>query len=187
MFKKIVQFFNKLFFTTKATSKAKRVYLCGSMSGLKNYGAGWRKRVKKHLLSLGYEVFDPCVEEAGTPDWESMTQSQREGIILKDIGYIDKQADLVVCYFTGYSTGTVSELTHAFYKGIPIHFISRRPPKKWPGTIYSSWRNDKYSTIDEFIKYFPNPQLHYLYTQSEEYLDYHSEIFTARSLRAQAS
>lgn len=130
------------------------IYLCGTMSHLKDYGSKWRDDISVFLTSLGDKVYNPCIEEGGTPEWEKLPQAEQERIIIKDLDEIYNNTKAIVCYFTKYSTGTVSELTFAYYFNIPIYLISKEKPEKWPGTIINSAGNKWFSSFDDFKKYW---------------------------------
>ena len=137
-----------------------KAYLCGSMTGLKDQGAGWRKKLRKWLDKHGIESYDPCKEETGEhkqygisrkhkADWEMFPQALQERIIVKDLSEIQGKADFLLCHFTKYSTGTVSELTFAYYLGIPTYIVSDIPLVGWPGTIARAPENALFETFDE--------------------------------------
>lgn len=115
----------------------KSVYLAGSMSGLKNFGAGWRREIQKWLEAQGEKVFNPVLEEGDkpNPDWESLDQGFQEAIIKKDLNQVINFTKYIICYYTQPSTGTVTELGSAFYHGIPILFVSSGAIQGWPGSI----------------------------------------------------
>lgn len=129
----------------------KRVYLAGSMVGLKGFGIGWRKDIQKWLSKYGVKVFNPCNEEVvlhkkfkvkncAKEDWERLPQELQEKIIEQDLSQVFS-SKYVICYFTKYSTGTVTELGYAYINEIPIYAVSGRRVKKWPGTILRNRRN----------------------------------------------
>lgn len=146
----IKRYFNK----PKKSTVSSSIYLCGTMSHLKDYGSRWREDISKFLVSLGDQVYNPCIEEGGTPEWEKLPQAEQERIINKDLDEIFYNTKAIVCYFTKYSTGTVSELTFAYYFNIPIYLISKEKPEKWPGTIINSAGNKWFATMDDFKKWW---------------------------------
>lgn len=129
----------------------KRVYLAGTMSDQKNFGAGWRSDISKWLQKYGKKCFNPCVEEVALhkkfkvkscakEKWDKLPQELQEKIIKQDLREV-RQAKFVICYFTRYSTGTVTELGHAYINRVPVYAVSSRAIQKWPGTILRSRRN----------------------------------------------
>jgi len=141
-----------------------KAYLCGSMTGLKDQGAGWRKKITKWLVKQGYKVYDPCVKELGAlktngvtrknyARWEYFPQKLQEHIIRTDLRAI-LTSELIICYYTRPSTGTVSELTWAFYHNIPIYFVlTGSYVEGWPLTIAN--RNKVFSgfaDLKDFMK-----------------------------------
>ncbi len=129
-----------------STSYQKSVYLAGTMSNLKGFGIGWRKKIKKWLTKRDILVFDPCDEEANEhigfkitkknrAKWETFPQQLQEQIMLKDLEEIELGTRFIICFFTKYSTGTVSELAHAFYYRIPVYMVTNRKLLGWPGTV----------------------------------------------------
>lgn len=141
----------------------KSIYLCGSMSGLKDRGSGWRKKITKWLVKHGESVYDPCVEELDElknygvkkkdrANWEAFPQELQEKIIRSDLEAISN-CKYVICYYTGPSTGTVSELTYAFIKNIPIYFVSELAAIGWPETIMFSSQNKLFYSF-EYLKFF---------------------------------
>lgn len=141
-----------------------KTYLCGSMSGLKDQGAGWRKKIRKWLDKHNIKAYDPCKEESeehdqhditNKSDWESFPQSLQEKIIIKDLAQIHYCSDFVICYFTKYSTGTVSELTFAYYHDIPVYMVTDIPLVGWPLTIARAESNrvfNNFKDLKKFIK-----------------------------------
>ncbi len=124
----------------------KSVYLAGSMSGLKSLGAIWRKQIQVWLEKRGFRVFNPCIEELKhrdqyglkdipLSDWEALPQPLQEEIIKKDLAQVIYSTCFVICYFTRYSSGTVSELSTTLLKNVPVYIVSPRKLKGWPGTV----------------------------------------------------
>ena len=141
----------------------KSIYLCGSMSGLKDRGAGWRKKITKWLVKHGESVYDPCVEELDElkkhgvkkkdyGHWENFPQELQEKIIRTDLEQI-RNSKYVICYYTGPSTGTVSELTYAFVNNIPIYFVSTFAAIGWPETLMFSSQNQLFYGF-KYLKFF---------------------------------
>ena len=134
------------------------------MSGLKDQGAGWRKKLRNWLDKQGINSYDPCIEEmeeyndyaiTDPSNWESLPQQLQETIIDKDLEEIKYRTDFIICYFTRYSTGTVSELTFAHYHQIPILMVSDVPLVGWPLTISRSKLNKvfyNFNALKKFIK-----------------------------------
>lgn len=127
---------------------------------MKDQGAGWRKKIRKWLDKHGIESYDPCKEEKGEhkkygitkkniADWEMFPQALQERIIQKDIDQIILKSDFLICYFTKYSTGTVSELTIAQYTSTPAYIVSDVPLVGWPGTVSRANSNRLFKTFKE--------------------------------------
>lgn len=142
----------------------KSIYLCGSMSGMKSLGAGWRKDLQPWLEKKGLKVFNPCKEELKMRDkyklkdlplhdWEKLPQILQEEIMEKDLEQIWFRTRFVVCYFTKYSTGTVSELSYALLKNIPVYFVTNRRLKGWPGTVARKEGNKRFRTFAELKRF----------------------------------
>lgn len=153
----------------------KSVYLCGSMSGLRNFGAGWRKKVQSWLETRGEKVFNPVVEEGDkpNPDWESLDQSFQEAIIKKDLNQVINFTKYIICYYTQPSTGTVSELSAAFYNNIPCYFVKAATLKGWPRTVSKAATSRVFKTFNELFKFLG-------YTYYSDHVSHHTEI-TKRS------
>jgi len=125
-----------------------KTYLCGSMSGLKDQGAGWRKKLRKWLDKQGINSYDPCIEEmeeyndyaiTDPSNWESIPQQLQETIIDKDLEEIKYRTDFIICYFTRYSIGMVSDV----------------PLVGWPLTISRSKLNKvfyNFNALKKFIR-----------------------------------
>jgi nucleoside 2-deoxyribosyltransferase len=133
------------------------------MSGLKNFGAGWRKNVRTFLEKVGHSGYDPCLEERHEhikyniakdqiSNWEALPQELQEEIIEKDLDAIN-ESDALICYFTRYSTGTISELTYALYQNLPVYFVTRKKLIGWVGTVSRAYPNKKFKTFKE-LKHF---------------------------------
>lgn len=143
--------------------KKKSVYLCGSMSDLKGYGESWRKVVERWLDARGVESFNPCVMEKTWSTafdikepaykWDAMPQEFQEYTIKRDLCQIREHTSFIICYFTQYSTGTVSELTYAFELGIPIYVVTKRNIQKWPGTCVRATGNKVFKTWEELFRF----------------------------------
>ena len=139
-----------------------KTYLCGSMSGLKDQGAGWRKKISKWLDKHNIDSYDPCKEELGEhyeydikdkSNWESFPQCLQEKIIEKDLTEIKYNSDFIICYFTKYSAGTVSELTFAYYHEIPVYIVTDIPLMGWPLTIARAKNNRIFSNFKALKKH----------------------------------
>lgn len=142
-----------------------KTYLCGSMSGLNDQGAGWRKKISKWLDKQGIHSYDPCKEESEEHDqydtknksnWESFPQPLQEKIIIKDLDQIKHKTDFITCYFTKYSTGTVSELTFAFYNDIPVYIVTDVPLVGWPQTVARAYNNRVFNNFSDYKKFIRN-------------------------------
>lgn len=142
-----------------------KTYLCGSMSGLKDQGSGWRKKLGKWLDKHNIKAYDPCKEELGDhtryeikdkSNWESFPQDLQETIMEKDLTQIKYFSDFVVCYFTRYSTGTVSELAFAYYHGIPVYFVTDLSLRGWPLTVSRGVRNRVFNNFNDLKKFIRN-------------------------------
>ena len=142
-----------------------KTYLCGSMSGLKDQGAGWRKKISKWLDKHNIYSYDPCKEEGleharydikDKSDWESFPQCLQEEILIKDLYQIKYKTDFVTCYFTRYSAGTVSELTFAFYNDIPVYIVTDVPLVGWPRTVARAYNNRLFNNFNDYKKFIRN-------------------------------
>lgn len=142
----------------------KTIYLCGSMSHLKGFGMGWRRKIKKWLADRGEKCYDPCTEEVtdhyeyGIKDsqkqnWEMFPQPLQEEIMCKDLDQVGKHSKYLVCFFTRYSTGTVSELSHAFYCKVPVYIVTTRKLIGWVGTVAHADGNRVFRTFDDLKKF----------------------------------
>lgn len=139
------------------------IYLCGTMSHQKNFGSVWRKKLQKWFEKHNLKVYNPCAEETKltcqvTYKWEKIPQADQEKIILKDLKAIQDSL-FVVCYFTKYSTGTVSELTHALYVDSPVFFVTKRRLKGWPLTVSRSGDNRVFKTFRGLKRYLKRKYL----------------------------
>ncbi len=134
------------------------------MSHLKGLGAEWRRELTNWFSKYNLRVYDPCKEEAnGTlinqikksewHKWDKLPQEIQESIITKDLNQINFNTNFIICYFTRYSTGTVSELTFAFYRKIPIYFVTNRRLIGWPGTIAKSEGNKIFNNFDQLKRF----------------------------------
>jgi nucleoside 2-deoxyribosyltransferase len=141
----------------------KKIYLAGTMSSQKNFGEEWRSNLVKWFSKYGRHCFNPCTEEIkfhkhykikaqNKQDWEKLPQILQEKIIKADLKQI-KKSKYVICYFTKYSTGTVSEITFAYFLNIPIYFVASRSMKKWPGTVARSKRNKVFNDFESLKRY----------------------------------
>lgn len=145
----------------------KSVYLCGSMSGLKSFGAAWRADMVKWFAQYGIKCYNPCTEEiklhkrykvppAAKQHWDKLPQILQEKIIKQDASQVRKSKYLV-CYFTKYSSGTSFEVVYAALLGIPVYFITPlRNIRKWPGTIARMERNkyfNNFQQLKQFLVY----------------------------------
>ncbi len=130
------------------------------MSNLKGFGMGWRRKIKNWLQERGEKAYDPCCEETkehkeyGITNrkkhkWETFPQRLQEDILAKDLHQIEEATKYVVCFFTRYSTGTVSELSHAFYHKIPVYIISTRRLVGWVSTVAHAQGNRLFKTFEE--------------------------------------
>ena len=142
----------------------KKPYLCGTMSNLKDYGTGWRKEVTKWLKQYRIIAYDPCLEETKEHkkydltkivknNWEGIPQLLQEEIINKDLRQIRYFTNFIICFFTRYSTGTVSELSFALYFKIPVYFVTIRKLKGWPLTVANSEGNKIFKCFADLKRY----------------------------------
>lgn len=142
----------------------KKIYLCGSMTGLKHGGAGWRKSFSRWLSQRGQDCYNPCTAEAeiaklygvksiSSWDWNKLPQPMQEDIIRKDLNQIRYGTKYVICYFTKYSTGTVSELTWAHYFGIPIYTVTQHSLRGWPATATKTNGNAVFNNFDKLKRF----------------------------------
>ncbi len=142
----------------------KTIYLCGSMSGLKGYGAGWRKRLTKWLALYGLKVYDPCVEETAVAKeytipkshrqhWEKFPQPLQEEIMKTDMRQVRRKSSFVICFFTRYSTGTVSEITEAGCYDVPTYIVTNRKLVGWPGTVSRMDGNHVFKSFDKLMQF----------------------------------
>src|SRR3990170_3350605 len=143
---------------------SKSVYLCGSKSNLRNYGMGWRKQIKAWLHKRGVKAYDPCIEETKehrqydlkkVPKhrWEKFPQPLQEKIRDKDLRQICHNTNFVVCFFTRYSTGTITELGVAGWKRIPTYIVTARRLVGWPATTADQEGNKVFRTFDELKRF----------------------------------
>lgn len=144
--------------------RCKIPYLAGSMTGLKGYGRPWRAALKKWLVQHHIHAYDPCIEETKEHQqydlssikkhrWESFPQSLQEAILLQDLAQIEFRTNYVICYFTKYSTGTVSELTFARYLHVPVYIVTNRKLIGWPHTVGHTPGNYVFKSFKELKRF----------------------------------
>lgn len=116
------------------------IYLAGSMHGLKGYGKRWRDRETRWFKQYGVKTFSPPDREPEVVKRHNIspellkTQSYRidkatriplyQEIINFDLRAIRRCCDAVVVYFTKESAGTCSEITWAWWHGIPVYLVN---------------------------------------------------------------
>ncbi len=142
----------------------KVIYLAGSMSGMKTFGAQWRKMLRKWLAKYDLQCFDPCVDEVEfhqkydlskikPHQWDKFPIPLQVEIMLNDLNQIKYRTSFIICYFTKYSTGTVSELTFAGYHDIPCYIVTSRKLSGWPLTVSKMKGNMVFKNFDELKRY----------------------------------
>lgn len=110
------------------------VYLSGAIASAEDKGARWRFEITPHLCGLGYEVFNPVLDQPRLSgisrdeiakrkisDYASYQEACRK-IVDIDLSVL-KQSNLVICKLDEpalTSTGTAGELTLAYHLKIPI-------------------------------------------------------------------
>jgi hypothetical protein len=138
----------------------KSVYLCGSISHEKDLGNSWRRDVikwaKKYKVTTCSPLDDECnlhkkyKLKTSVADWESFPNPLGVAIIKKDMDKIRFDTRYVICYFTKYSTGTVSELSQAVYHDIPVYMVTKmKKLKGWPKTAVERDNSKKFKSFDE--------------------------------------
>lgn len=143
---------------------SKSVYLAGSMIAQKRYGHVWRKQIQKWLEKNGFKVFNPCNEEMVVRkkydlkdlpihEWDKLPQPLQEEIIKKDLDQVGLKTRFVICYFTQYSTGTVSELSHALKHNVPVYFVTKLKLKGWPGTVSRADGNRRFKNFSDLKRF----------------------------------
>ncbi len=142
----------------------KTIYLCGSMSHLKGFGLEWRKNITQWFATRGAKCYDPCIEETDEHKaynipkdkrqcWEEFPQELQEAILRKDLEQIEHHTSYIVCFFTRFSTGTVSELAFALYHNIPVYFVTTRRLVGWPFTVAHAAGNKIFRNFKALKKY----------------------------------
>lgn len=136
------------------------VYLCGSMSNLKSFGMGWRRKIKEYLDNHGISCYDPCVEEMDDHikhgvksdekhKWEKIPQALQEKILCKDMDQVANRSKFLICYFTRYSTGTISELSLALFSSVPTYIVTTRKLIGWVSTVAHAKGNKIFRNFEE--------------------------------------
>lgn len=139
-------------------------YLAGTMTGLKSYGIAWRRQIKIWLKERGVECYDPCTEETSEHKkydlkripkhkWEKFPQPLQEEIRDKDLNQICRDTSYIICFFTKYSTGTITELGLAGWKRIPVYMVTTRKVMGWPGTTMGQEGNRIFRTFEELKRF----------------------------------
>lgn len=117
-----------------------RVYLAGSMHGLRGYGKRWRDREAEWLKQYGVDAFSPpdrepeIVKQHGIAPELLKVKSHKidkatriplfRAIVKFDLKEIRRHCDAVLVHLTKESAGTCSEITWAFMHGIPVHIVN---------------------------------------------------------------
>ncbi len=113
-----------------------KVYLCGGMEYAGDGGAGWRKEATEALHQLGYDVFNPCTDEApllyphglkNAKEFVNLkyTDVPKFRMVMKHIIDYDldvlTKCDVVLAYLDQTAIGGASgEMTLAYYMKIPV-------------------------------------------------------------------
>lgn len=158
------------------------VYLAGPIeSSPREEDQLWREEVSNYLCSKWtfFSVRDPYLlnKEVGyCPKYLSSLQGQERvnairEVIKRDINYLSS-CDLVICKLNDYiSAGTYGELTHAFYKSIPVYAHINYREKKVP-----SWAlgccTYTFDTMEELLKDFVHRE-----KTAAQYLEHNKEFF----------
>lgn len=149
---------------------SKSVYLCGSMSNLKGFGLGWRTKINKWLDNQGILCYNPCTKEMDDHvkngvrhdekhKWEKLPQSLQEEILCKDMDQVANKSSFIICYFTRYSTGTVSELSLALFSKVPVYFVTTRKLVGWVATVANAQGNKVFRTFKQLQKFLKVKQI----------------------------
>lgn len=107
------------------------VYLAGAITAAADKGSRWRFEITPHLHSLGYDTFNPLIEQ---PILSGVTREELDRLKKEDVFLYQEacqkivQTDLnvltksnaVVCKLDVFSAGTYGELTVAKILNIPI-------------------------------------------------------------------
>jgi nucleoside 2-deoxyribosyltransferase len=118
-------------------------YLCGLTEFAADGGKMWRRKLTPFLHNdLGHRVYDPAENEmkgltdeeaSHYMDWKQTDVERFRRVVRKiiqfDLDIIENKADYVICYLSGDGAvaaggGTLSELTFAYRKGIPVYLVT---------------------------------------------------------------
>lgn len=143
--------------------KGPRAYLAGPMEYKADEGITWRKRLAEELKRLGIQALIPNEEEAQvvedkeaykllkTEDIPAFKEVTRK-IIDADIGLVE-HSDLFICKYEGERmSGTPSEATYAYLRGIPTYLITHLPLQEIPGWFLGCFDHEFVDEI-ELIKH----------------------------------
>jgi len=146
------------------------VYLAGGMEKRADNGETWRRIITPKLEKLGYEVFNPCIEEdpifakhdlepkdlAELEKGRNIELYQKLGrdIVKHDLKVV-KKADLIIVFYddsVNLSSGTTSEMTIAADKKIPVYVIRYVSYQDIP--LWTFGCSDKFfDNIDDCVKF----------------------------------
>jgi len=132
--KKKIYFFVLIVLERSGMSEVKTIYLAGAMERAGEYGAVWRSELTPHLISLGYDIWNPYMEEGKTGinvselaalkkhDFKAYMQFCQK-IVDYDIAHLLK-CSAVACRIdrpTLQGAGTFGELTFCRINKIPVY------------------------------------------------------------------
>jgi len=148
----------------------KQVYLAGGIDKRKDRGTTWRRLITPHLERLGYNVFNPCLNESPIYDKHEVRAEDLEPakyvhnrdvldafwseIVDKDLEAIADSSLMIVLYDDSVndSGGTLGEMVLARFLKIPVlcirYIAYERIPNFQKGCVYEYLDN-----IDECVKY----------------------------------
>jgi hypothetical protein len=123
----------------------KLIYLAGGQQYSQDKGVGWRRTVAPIFDKMGFDVFDPTLEEKWVIDdygdsWTRLKDDSKTWPTWFELGrriinfdrdiFFHKHTDAILVYWDESACrggGTKSEITWAADKGIPVYVVTDEP------------------------------------------------------------
>lgn len=169
-----------------------KCYLAGSIQDSKDGGVGWREKLTKSLLELGFDVLDPTTLECNHTlamtieeqkkklenlkrggEWNKYKEVISE-IRRSDLVCVNSSKFLIVLYDTTRRYGgTIHEIVEAWQKNIPMYVVSYDPKTDFNDWVFGLFLDNEKNGG----KIYPNfKQLtDFLEVEYKDYIKQHGE------------
>ena len=147
------------------------IYLCGAIEDSPDRGKAWRDEVTCFLHEMGYEIYDPALNEEKDLTEEEVRefrgwkqtdlprfQQTIRKIIQYDLDWIEERCDALIAYWdepAGQDARTPGELTVAYRRGVTVYLVTKLPIDQVSGWILGC-ASQVFPDFNELREYLSN-------------------------------